>query len=230
MDILKYGIVVFFFTLISSCQPPVVFSEAQPQGEPELANIPKAYQGIYWCEVDSISLIIDKHIIATQKKFESQLTLEEVNANPNLTFKDATLHSKELNQSYPAKLKGEMITSEITITDTLFSKSTQNVLKLYKGHLILNSPIELDAWGVTIISLKSADALSITKAALPESLDAIERITPVSRVKDLESDNIIQIQISPSQAEFNDILNQGLLFDGACVEFDRIYPIAIMPL
>jgi len=230
MKTLKYGLLVVLLTLISSCQPPVVFSEPQPVDEPKLVAIPKAYQGIYWCETDSISLIIEEQVIATQKKFESQLTLEEVKANPNLSFENATLHSKELNKSFPAKLKGEIITSEITITDTLYASSTQNVLKLYKGHLILSSPIEQGAWGVTIISLKSADALSITKAALPENLDAIERITPVSRVKDLESENIIQIQISPSRAEFNQILSQGLLFDGSCVDFDRIYPISIMPL
>ena len=230
MKVIKYGLIGFLFFLISSCQSPVVFSEPQPQGEPELMNIPKAYHGIYWCKTDSISLIIDKDMIATQKKFESQLTMAEVDANPNLYFENAMLHSKELNQSFPANQTGEIITSEITITDTLYAKSTQNVLKLYKGHLILSSPIEQGAWGVTIISLKSADALSITKAALPENLDAIERITPVSRVKDLESENIIQIQISPSRAEFNQILSQGLLFDGSCVDFDRIYPISIMPL
>src|SRR5690554_7197139 len=92
MKTLKYGLLVVLLTLISSCQPPVVFSEPQPVDEPKLVAIPKAYQGIYWCETDSISLIIEEQVIATQKKFESQLTLEEVKANPNLSFENATLH------------------------------------------------------------------------------------------------------------------------------------------
>jgi hypothetical protein len=68
MKILKYGTVGLLLLLLSYCQPPVVFTEPQPKDEPELSTIPIEYQGIYWCEVDGIALIIDEKMIFKQKK------------------------------------------------------------------------------------------------------------------------------------------------------------------
>ncbi|MGB3344219.1 MAG: hypothetical protein WBA61_09920 [Aequorivita sp.] len=230
MKIFKYGIAGFLLLLLSYCQPPVVFTEPQPRDEPELSRIPMEYQGMYWCEVDSIALIIDEKMISKQKEYESKLSMAEIESNPNLSFQNETLYSKELNQAFPAKLIGETIISQITLKDTLFSKTTEQVLKFYKGHLILNNPIDNDNWEVTIISLKYPDILSLTKANLPDNLDELERITAVEKFKTDDNEKTVQIKISPTKAEFDQILGQGLIFDGSCIDFKRVFPITEMAL
>lgn len=230
MKIFKYGVIGFLFLLFSSCQPPVVFTEPQPKGEPELSKIPKEYHGVYWCKLDSITLVIDEKTISKQKKYESKLSLTEIESNPNLSFQNETLHSTQLNRSFPAKQMGDTIISQMTLKDTLFSNSMREVLKFHKGHLILNSPIDNNAWGVTIISLKYPGLISITKADLPDNLEDLERITTVEKFKTHEDEKAVQIRISPSKAEFDQILSQGLMFDGSCIDFERIYPITDLPL
>jgi hypothetical protein len=140
------------------------------------------------------------------------------------------LYSNELNQAFPAKQIGETIVSQISLKDTLFSKTTRQVLKFHKGHLILNNPIDNETWEVAILSFKNPDMLSITKANLPDNLDELERVTTVEKFKTDENEKTIQIKISPTQTEFDQILSLGLVFEGACIEFKRIFPLPKMPL
>ena len=230
MKIFKYAIAGFLFVLVSYCQSPVVFTEPQPKNEPELSTIPVEYQGMYWCEVDSITLIIDNKMIFSQKEYESRLTIAEIESNPNLAFQNDRLYSSYLKKSYPAKQIGETIVSEITLKDTLFSLATGQVLKFHKGHLILNTPLDDDIWEVTIISQKSQDILSITRAKLPDNLDDLKRITSVTKLKTDDDENAVQIKIAPTMIEFDKILNDQLLFDGKCIEFKRILPYHEIPL
>lgn len=221
----KYGIAGFLLILFFNCQPSVVFSEPQPKGESELSVIPIEYQGIYWCEVDSIALIIDEKMISKQKEYESRLSKAEIESNPNLSFQNGRLYSNKSNQSYPANQIDETIITDVTFKDTLFSKTTGQILKFFKGHLILNEPTDNNSWEVTIISLKHQDILSITRANMPENLDELERITPIERSKINENEKTSQIKISPTMEEFDKILSKGLVFDGSCLEFKRIFPI-----
>lgn len=230
MKIFKYVVTGFLLMLFYYCQPPVVFTEPQPKDEPELSKSPIEYQGVYWCDLDSIALIIDEEMIFKQKKYESKLSIAEIESNPNLSFQNEKLHSNELNQSFPAKQIGETIISQITLKDTLFSKTTGQVLKFHKGHLILNIPLDNNTWEVIIISLKDQDILSITKAHMPENLEALERVTPIEKSKISENEKAYQIKISPTSAEFDKILRKGLVFDGSCLEFKRIFPISEMSL
>ena len=226
MKIFKYGIAGFVLILLSFCQPTIVFTEPQPKGEPELSTIPIEYQGVYWCPVDSISLVIDENMISKQKRYESRVPKTEIEADPNLNYQNGKLHSEKFNQSFPAKEKDETIISEITLRDTMFSKKTGQVLKYYKGHLLLNEPLEDKTWDVTIISLKPNNILSITRANMPENLDKLERITPVEKSKTDGNEKPTQIKISPTRAEFDQILKQGLIFDGSCDDFQRIFPVS----
>ena len=230
MKIFKYAIVGFLFILVSYCQSPVVFTEPQPKNEPELSTIPLEYQGMYWCELDSITLTIDNKMIFSQKDYESKLALAEVEANPNLAFQNDRLYSFDLKKSYPAKQIGDTIVSQITLKDTLFSRATGQVLKFHKGHLILNTPLDHDIWEVTIFSQKSEDILSINRAHLPDNLDALKKITAVTKLKTDENENAVQIKIAPTAVEFDQILKQKLVFDGMCIDFKRILPSIEMSL
>lgn len=225
MKFLKFSITVFLLILFGSCQSPVLFTEPQPKGEPELSKIPIEYQGIYWCEKDSIVLIIDENLIIKQKEYESVIPIAEMGSNPHLSFENNRLYSNEINQSFPSKLVGDKVVTRIILKDTLFSETSGQIMKFHKGHLILNNPIDNMHWDVTIMSLKQQDILSFIKANMPDNLEDLQQITAVEESKSEKMEKPAQIKISPTKAEFDQILKQKLVFDGACLEFKRILPI-----
>lgn len=231
MKTLKIFLVICLPFFVISCQSPVVFTEPQPSGRPELTGIPQEYQGFYWCDTDSITLTIEENVIIKQKDFEVKLSVTEIDSGyPNLSFNDKKLYSKELNDSFPTKQVGDTIIAQVTIRDTLFSTKTKQVLKFYKGHLILNEPIENYLWEVSVISFTDHDILSITKAEIPDELDKLEQVTKVHKTKIDKNLKPIQIRIAPTQAEFAQILRKKLLFTGSCIEFKRIFPMSDIPL
>ena len=217
-------------TVLVHCQSPVGFTEPQPLDEPQLSVIPTEYRGIYWCATDSITLIIDDQIIYKQKKYDTKISKSQLESNSDLTFKNNMLYAKELSESYPAVQIGDTIFVQITLKDTLFSDYSGAVLKYFKNRLILNKPLNNDLWDVTIISLKKQNTLSLTKATIPSNLEEIEQITPIQKYNAYNDETPVQIIIAPTKAEFEQILNKGVLFRDSCLELKRMLPIPEVPL
>lgn len=230
MKIFTNFILILIALFFLNCESPVVFSSPQPVDEPELLSVPQEYRGIYWCEVDSIVLYIEEKIIYKEKKLESKFSVSEIDTSSSLLFKENLLYSEELKEWFPATQENNTIIATITLKDTLFMKQKGQVLKSFKGHLILNEQVEKDLWEVMVFSLKHQDVLSIAMANIPDNLEELEQITPIEKLKTDENKNPVQIKIAPSQAEFDQILSKGLLFNNACYEFKRIFPIAELPL
>lgn len=218
----KIILIVLNIIIINACQPPVVFSEPQPAGKKQLVTIPRQYQGIYWCETDSVTLIINKNTIYKKVEFETTLSKSDVNSNSDLFFENGRLFSKEMNQSFPAQLKNDSIVSQLVLKDTLFNISEKQIAKQFKGHLIINKQLEDRSWEVKVVSLKQKHILTIAKAEIPENFQLLESITDVEEITYKENNEIKQIKISPTKDEFNQILKQNLLFDGYCSEFKRL--------
>jgi hypothetical protein len=222
---MKYQKILFLILnliIFNACQPPVVFSEPQPHGKKQLTTIPKQYRGMYWCKTDSVTLIVNDKTIYKEVEFETILSKSEVDSNPDISFNNGKLHSIEMNRSFPAQLKKDSIISQLSLRDTLFNIATDQIAKSFKGHLIINNQLEDTTWEVKVLSLKQKDILTIANAVIPEDFELLESITNVEQTNYDETNKIRQIKISPTQKEFNQILKQGLLFDGSCSEFTRI--------
>ena len=218
----KFIFLVLNLIILNACQPPVVFSEPQPHGKKQLAAIPKRYQGKYWYKTDSVTIIVNDKTIYEEIEFETTLSKFEVDSNPDISFNNGKLYSKEMNKSFPAQLKNDSIISQLTVRDTLFNIAADQVAKLFKGHLVINNQLEDTTWEVKVLSLNKKEILKIAKAQIPEDIELLESITSVEQINHNGSNKIRQIKISPTQKEFNQILKQGLLFDGSCTEFTRI--------
>lgn len=230
MKIYSYIMGIVISLTLFNCQSPVLFTEPQPADEAELSSIPEEYRGIYWCDTDSITMIISERDILKQMLFETKLAIADIDSTSSLSFENDILYSEELNGTFPARREGDTIISQISITDTLFSRSTGAVLKFYRGHLVLNQPLENSLWDVSLLSLKHNDLLSMTQADIPENLEELEEITRVKKYASDEDEKPIQIKMTPTKAEFDEILSQGLLFQGSCQEFKRIFPLLELPL
>ena len=210
--------------ILHSCQPPVVFGEPQPVGTGEISSIPRSYQGIYWCKVDSASLFVDDKAFIKRKEFLVTLTNEEIEADPELQLQNDRLYVNSWGQSFPTEKKGDTVISSIIVRDTIFAIRPEQILKPFKGHLILNTKLDENIWGVLVVSHKGEGILSLARAELPENLSGLDSITSVRTLA--KKDNTeTQILIRPTKEEFERILQNRLLFDASCTEFERIIPL-----
>jgi hypothetical protein len=218
-----YTLAVLGLVLFFSCQPPVVFGEPQPAGLKSLSVIPRSYQGIYWCNVDSATLYVDEKAFIKRKELQVSLTRAEIDSSADLELRNGRLFVSEWETDFPAEEKGDTIVSKVVIRDTLFSIGDEQILKPYKGHLILNSKLNENAWAVLVASHKGAGLLSLSRAEVPENLTQLDSITPV-KITSKNSERGTQIHITPTADQFGRILEKGLLFNTSCSEFERIIP------
>ncbi len=216
-------LIVLFLGILNACQPPVVFGEPQPADTKTLSEIPREYQGIYWCEVDSASLFVDDKAFIKRKEFLMKMTTAEIDSSSDLELRNGRLFVKDWETDFPAEVKGDTIISKLVTRDTIFSIRDEQVLKPYKGHLILNTKLDENAWAVLVASHKSAGLLSLSRAEVPENLMQLDSITPV-KIVSKNSDRGTQIYITPTADQFGRILDKGLLFSTSCSEFERIIP------
>jgi hypothetical protein len=212
------GIVVF-----TSCQPPVVFGEAQPVGIKPLTEIPSDYQGIYWCKVDSVSLFVDDKTFIKRKEFLIKMTRSEIDSNNNLELVNGRLFVKDLEIDFPADEIGDTIISSLILRDTIFAIRPQQVLKPYKGHLVINTKLNENTWSVLLVSHKSAGTISLARAEIPENFAQLDSITTLKTLTKLDGKET-QIYLTPTAEQFGRILDQGLLFGSSCSQFEPIIP------
>jgi hypothetical protein len=213
-----------FLGVLNSCQPPVVFVEPQPVGVESISSIPESYMGIYWCKIDSVSLFVDDKAFIKSKELLLSMTIEEIEADPDLELQNGKIYVRSWDQSFPIESKGDTIISKIIIKDTLFVISPEQILKPFKGYLILNTKLDENVWGVMLVSHEGEGILSLAYAELPENLSVLDSITPVETLA--KKDNIeTQILIRPTREEFEQILKNRILFDASYYEFERTFPL-----
>ncbi len=224
MNYLKFVLFVIYIGFLASCQPPVVFGEPQPVGTEPLSAIPDNYRGVYWCKVDSASLFIDDQTFIKRKEFLIKLTKAELDSSKDMQLRNGRLFVSDWGSSFPIEEKGDTIISRFVVRDTLFSLGKEQLAKPFKGHLILNTKLDKNAWGVTVVSFKDNGLLSLARADMPEDITLLDAITPVRTLAE-DDERKSQIYITPTKNQFDQILKRGVLFEDSCSEFERIIPL-----
>jgi len=224
MNLTSFIITVLCIGIFTSCEPPVVFGEPQPVGVKSLSQIPDNYKGIYWCKVDSASLFVDDRAFIKRKEFLIKLTKAEIDSSNDLELQNGRLYVNDWESSFPIEEKGDTIVSKVVMRDTIFSIGEEQILKSFKGHLILNTKLDENAWAVLVASHKGLGILSLARAEIPENLSQLDSITPVKILSEHDKEGT-QIYITPTAEQFARILDRGLLFDASCTEFERIIPL-----
>lgn len=220
-----FGVFILWMFMLA-CEPSVVFGEPQPSGVRPLSEVPKDYRGVYWCRVDSASLFVDNHAFIRRKEILVKLTEAEISESPELVLHENALYVQDWEQSFPIEKKGDTIVSALVVLDTIFSIGEQDILKPLKGHLVMNKKIDENAWMILVASLRPEGTLAISRAELPEDLSQLEKITDVKTTAS-DNDRVTQIFITPTQEQFETILQKKILFEGNCTEFERVIPVSI---
>lgn len=221
-------IITLALLLLISCESPVVFQEPQPKGVADEESFRVVYQGDYLCTGDSSILKIREKEIYLERAlffvddvdgsgFDSLLRKEEVMTEDGPAM-------QYFLKDEPIPLENVLLTDEVflgtlLIRDTLFSIGTEQRLRYYRGHLVLNNYRDDDRWEVALVSQEVNGDLRLSTAKMPEDLDAIEQITPV--LKQLTSQGDEQLVLNPEKGEFRELIRKKLLFE-ECAYYERL--------
>lgn len=223
MKYLKHFFGVAVLLILGSCQPTVVFGEAQPASVKSLSDIPEAYRGIFWCPVDSASLFIDDRTFIKRKELLLKLTKAEVDSSGDMYLNNGRLFITDWEADFPAEEKGDSIISKLVIRDTVFAIGKRQVLKNFRGHLVLSAKLDEGAWAVSVVSQTGKGLLTIAQAELPENLESLDSIVPIRNMSKI-NERETQVLIQPTKEQFEKILEEGVLFKSNCSEFEQIFP------
>lgn len=213
-----YFLAVLFAMLFSSCEPAVVFTEPQPQDFNRLSSFDMMYRGAFQCESDSSIVHVTSKSIYKERTYPFVLTEEMIKTMKGVKVLRKHLYIDSLNLKLPVEMIGDSIYAEMIKRDTLFTITKEQVLKSFRGHQILNKKLDDGKWEVIILSMDYDMNLVLSIATYPEDLNRLEEITPV---KDLSRGDTVQYQISPTVFEFDQILEEQLIFE-ACDYYIRI--------
>lgn len=198
--------VLFFSVFISiiSCHKRVDsyidFAEYQPLGVDEISEIPKSFFGTY-ISSDSTFISIEKDKIIQKWFDEQKISIKEKDSVTYLTFDKNYVIDNDTKQKAIFITKNDSIYWEMKHSDTIFVKD--EVLKLYKDAIILNTTIE-DRIFVDIYKKNNSQIrkFSITSKEDFEKLKKEIKLEGQLNLKETDT----TITINPSKSQFRKLL------------------------
>jgi len=183
--------------MINSCDPPVTFSEPQPEKVNNLQSFPKKYLGEYVSNTDNSILTISHQEIIRQMKEEATLSVADLDTTVQLM--DNKILDKVTGEEYPVDRKGDSITYRIEYTDTLFLIADGNVLRRFKGYLFLNVEGK-QGWEVK--------RLHVEKGTLV--MGSVTRKEDIATLKSISESKLdtMPYQFSPSKRQFREFIRK----------------------
>ena len=211
-------IAIVLLTFFSCEEAPIVFVTPQPNCTETNNSIDMMYRGLFLCESDSAIAHIEKDLIYKEKTFAFDLTLDELDEMEGVIWQGDELILEDWPEPLPAEFIDGKLYSYITFRDTFFNLNNGDILKSFEGHQILNKKLNGEKWEVLVLSLDYNFNLELKEARLPEDIKQLQKIT---FVKDISTENKTQYLLSPSYLEFEEILEQKLIFK-SCDVFQRV--------
>ena len=191
---------IFILTvLFYSCEPAATFDKPQPADIKSLTAFPKRIQGKYLAADQASILTITDKLMTRYYDFDFKEHKDSLNSSYKLigdTLINLTDSTKE-----KVLLRGDTIIQHDNGTDTLFSISTDNILKKFKGYYFLNKLYNDNAWEVNKLSLEKG-VLTVASISDKDDIQKLKEITETSA--DTTSTNF-----SPTRRQFKSFIRQN---------------------
>lgn len=165
---------IIIATFIGSCEPPATFEQPQPADTKSLSTIPERIRGDYLSADQASTLTISDNQIYRTYDFDYKVHKDSLPPAKKLiadTLVDTISGAKEI-----VLVKGDTVLQHVHETDTLFSLSTDNLLKQFKGYYFLNKRYGEKQWTVQKLSLKNG-ALTVGNISEKDDIDRLKAIT-----------------------------------------------------
>lgn len=174
MKRLEIVIVIIIIFTLSSCEPPVTFTEPQPSSSKSLLKFPERLQGNYKNLSDSSLLSINEKSIVRIYDFDMKQSLKDLDSTVVISG-DSAIDTKT-NEKTLIKIIGDSIVAHFHVEDTIFSMDKNGILKKYKGYYFVNIPYDINAWQVKKIQL-SKGILLLSRIEQAEEIEQLQQIT-----------------------------------------------------
>ena len=217
MDSIKFALLFCLGVVAASCQPSVVFKEAQPRDVEERVAFDPHYQGVFYCGSDSTWVFLTTTTLYKEKLFS--LSLDKSDPEQDITEVKKLGHHVTIDYEDDSTML-----YTVTLRDTMFNISPEHVLKYYRGHYILNRQLSAGNWEVKTLLMDDGGNLSLSETKLPQDMADLEAITPV---EDISTERQEQVRIDPTRIAFKRLLRTRLIFE-ECDYFERV--LAKMPM
>lgn len=198
----------FFYLLVclaatlSSCEPPVTFTEPQPAQSGNLSSFPRKLRGMYFCPADSSLLRIDSKTICRVFQVDAGEGNDEKGIELHISG-DTSLQqaNAEENQIAAGSHKDPQQTEMV---DTIYSLDKGHVLKKFRGYYFINRKYENEGWEVQRLSLKKGK-LTINSISLDKDIEDLKEIAESAE------DTVAPYQFTVTKKQFKEF-NRGTGF------------------
>ena len=198
---------LLFFRLFS-CEPKIVFQQAQPAGIAALNKIPDRYIGTYRCQSDSSIIIIEPYIAYQQYSYAVTMSIEEIVETENCSLAAGGLYLPGRHQCYPVQyINEDTVVAYVTEIDTLFGFASDQVLKEWKGILMINQKLETEGWLVWTLSPNQDGSLLLDYITLPEEMENFAAVSADYHKETLKKD-YERVVINPTPIELHRLLDK----------------------
>lgn len=168
------ALIIIAAFMLDSCEPAATFDKPQPDQVKSLASFPQRLQGNYEStNQTSIVVITDKLIT---RRYDLDFKDHKDSLGSSYKLVGDTLVDAENGTREKVIVKGDTIMQHASWKDTLFSISTDHVLKRFKGYYFLNNRYDNNAWEVKKLSLKKG-VLTVGGISNEEDIQKLKEIT-----------------------------------------------------
>ncbi|MCU7549006.1 hypothetical protein OCK74_07755 [Chitinophagaceae bacterium LB-8] len=160
--------------LLLGCEPAATFDKPQPADVKSLTSFPRRLQGKYISANQASVITITDQLITRQYDFDVKEHKDNIGSSYKLvgdTVVDQTDGTKE-----KVVVTDDSIIFHANWTDTLFSVTTRNVIKKFKGYYFLNKYYGDNAWEVNKLSLQNG-VLSVGSISDIDDIQKLKAIT-----------------------------------------------------
>jgi len=186
---------------ITSCNPPVTFTEPQPTNKANLSKFPERMCGEYQSTTDQSILSIHENII--ERTYDFTITTHSNQLDSGSIISGDSIINPATHEITMFKREGDSLIVHVHAIDTMFQLSDNNILRAFKGYYFLNLRYNDLDWEVQKVKL-SGSKLMISKINSPLDPENLEV------VKNHAQDTSSPYRVTMTQKEFKHFLkNEG---------------------
>jgi hypothetical protein len=220
MVYMRKTLLLILATVMSACDPTVVFTEPQPQGRQDLRVFPARFRGTYMERDDSaIYLLTTERIL---QKYEEYLNEpeEEILKEEDVELSGNNLVIKDMNMAFPVTRRNDSVFGKIVIYDTIFDIQGEGKLRKLGKNYFMNLPSD-SLWVVFKLVFDRSGRVYLCDVDRDRELELFRQHCRVDEETDQEG-KPVKYLLSPTAGELKKILKSGSFTD--TTEYIRISP------
>lgn len=205
----KSAFLLLIAIAFTSCKQTVLgdsyicFNEPQPINVEAIKSFSKNYLGTFSMDY-SIQLTVNPTNIILSQIDTLEATPKELDSLPEFEFKNNQVYDKESKKAYKTFVKNDTIKWEIKRLDTIFSFAENEVAKIYKCSLILNTQVDGN-YQVSYIKYNGLGTEFVQLGTKKDAKVILEKIKIPNEII-TENNDTTHVIFTPTRGDFRKLL------------------------